>query len=424
MKKIISMFLTLALFLCLCGCQNKVQKQIEFKHSEIYDKSIVFTIPDEWSYIEFLNTEEKILFNLLDSEYKVVASGLMSFQDVSQKQPLIELVTTNNGDKNIQINDDVFCCFPKNDNKNLEYNDDAIWVFQKDDNKPNLVYVRVEDELLIISFKRSVGKSTVKNIAKSITFKSIAETNSIKQPDTDNYSPPADLGTVDLSILESAEAIDKAHSIDTIKAIYNTLDRLNPIFEREWVGNITGFNTAYSYAYFGLNCDDGYFYRFVENYATGNFELWKSTSDEKDITEQSYDLIYRKPLPSDCNVVTTHRQSIICQAPYQIITMEQVEKIIATSNISALYKSDISLHFYELSESRNFFKTEYYVPEALAYFHITEDYTTNQAYYGFSAIGEHHEYIPSEYNKYNVSKELSPNAKIENHRKNGLHFDD
>lgn len=406
MKKIISMFLTLALFLCLCGCQNKVQKQIEFKHSEIYDKSIVFTIPDEWSYIEFLNTKERILFNLLDSNYNRVSSGLMSMQDVSSKQPLIELVTTNKDDKNIEVNDDVFCSFSKN--KDMPY----------------FVYVRVDDKLLIISFENNVGIETVKNIAESITFKDIEETDSYKQPDTDNYSPPADLGTVDLSILESAEAIDKAHSIDTIKAIYNTLDRLNPIFEREWVGNITGFNTAYSYACFGLNCDDGYFYRFVENYATGNFELWKSTSDEKDITEQSYDLIYRKPLPSDCNVVTTHRQSIICQAPYQIITMEQVEKIIATSNISALYKSDISLHFYELSESRNFFKTEYYVPEALAYFHITEDYTTNQAYYGFSAIGEHHEYIPSEYNKYNVSKELSPNAKIENHRKNGLHFDD
>lgn len=401
-----ALILALLFFLTSCTTGNTQYKTVILNHPEIYDKSIAFNIPDEWSYIEILNMEDRTLFNLLDSNYNCVSLGLMAMQDVSSKQPLIELVTTNKDDKNIEVNDDVFCSFSKN----------------KD--MPFLVYVRVGDKLLIISFKNNLGKETVKNIAESITFNDIEQTDSYQQPDTDNYSPRADLGTVDLSILESAEAIDKAHSIDTIKAIYNTLDRLNPIFEREWVGNIIGFSTAYAFAYFDLNCNDGYFYRFVENYATGNFELWKSTSDEKDITEQSYDLIYRKPLPADCNVVTTHRQSIICQAPYQIITMEQVEKIIATSNISALYKSEISLYSYELSESRNFFKTEYYVPEALAYFHITENYATKEAYYGFSAIGEHQEYIPSEYNKYNVSKELSPNAKIENHRKNGLHFDD
>lgn len=99
--------------------------------------------------------KERILFNLLDSNYNCVSSGLMSMQDVSSKQPLIELVTTNKDYKNIEVNDDVFCSFCKN----------------KD--MPFLVYVRVGDKLLIISFKNNLGKETVKNIAESITFNDI-----------------------------------------------------------------------------------------------------------------------------------------------------------------------------------------------------------------------------------------------------------
>ncbi len=78
MKKLLSIFLILALLLFLTSCTtgNTQYKTVTFNHSEIYDKSIVFTIPDEWSYIEFLNTKERILFNLLDSNYKRVSSGL------------------------------------------------------------------------------------------------------------------------------------------------------------------------------------------------------------------------------------------------------------------------------------------------------------------------------------------------------------
>ena len=149
------LILALLFFLTSCTTGNTKYKTVILNHSEIYDKSIAFNIPDEWSYIEILNIKERILFILLDSNYSCVSSGLMTTQDVSSKQPLIELVTTNKDDKNIEVNEDVFCSFSKN----------------KD--MPFLVYVRVGDKLLIISFKNNLGKETVKNIAESITFNDI-----------------------------------------------------------------------------------------------------------------------------------------------------------------------------------------------------------------------------------------------------------
>ena len=406
MKKITSLFLVVVMFLSLCGCSKKVYKQLEFKHSDIYGKSVMFAIPDEWSYIEVLDTNEKSLFNLLDSENEVIGVGKTDPKDVSADTPLVSIIERKDDDEVIQINNDVICAFGEN----------------RVPADPRLIYVRVDGELLIISFDTDVDKKTIKNIAKSITFKAIDKVRQDITNDEDKYTPPENLGTVNLSILESAEAIDKAHSLKVIKAIYNTLDRLNPVLDREWIGDTVGFSTAYTYAYFELNCSDGYHYRFVENYSTGNFELWKSVNKDRFSAEQTFDLIYKKPLPSDCNVVTTHRDYTVKKAPYDVITIEQVEKIIETSDISKLYKTEIQISSYETSRSNNYFKTEFYVPEALAYFHIIEDYSTKQAYYGFSAIGEHHEYIPSKFNKYNVSKELSQDASLEKLNKKGIHI--
>ena len=401
MKKILSVILCLILVLSFCGCQTKIFKQIEFKNTKLYDKSIIFNIPDDWYYTEV--AQMGILFNLADADGKVMASGMTSLQDVSFEKPLSQIVIDQTDVKIIEINNNVFCAFNK-DNQHK-------------------VYVRLDGKLIIIAFEKDVPKNIIKSIAQSIK---IRDNDKKAQESTvsDDHTPPEDLGTVDLSILESAEALDRSYPEDTIGAIYNTLDRISPIFEREWISNIADFADSYNYAYFALECDDGYFYRFVENYATNNFELWKSVLNKWEKQDYTYDLVYAKPLPKDCNVLTTHRDYIINRAPYQIITIEQVEKIIETGNISALYRKELPLTSYQLTESGNFFSTEYYVPEALAYFHIVEDYSTNMGGYSFSPIVPQYESVPTEYDKYNVSKKLSPNAKIENHKKHGLHFED
>ena len=56
MRKIISIILVLGLLICFCGCNNDSQnnnyKKIEYQNNEVFDKTIIFMIPDSWVYAE------------------------------------------------------------------------------------------------------------------------------------------------------------------------------------------------------------------------------------------------------------------------------------------------------------------------------------------------------------------------------------
>jgi hypothetical protein len=101
-----------------------------------------------------------------------------------------------------------------------------------------------------------------------------------------------------------------------------------------------------------------------------------------------------------------------------MLKIETIDKIIETNNLYEFIKNGtVEISWFDNDPNPNWFKTDFYVPELKAYFHVAEDYDSKTAHYGISRIDPKEDNsIPQEYWKYNVYKPLSSNANINNYK--------
>lgn len=388
MKKLLSLLLCFILVFSFSACDDASQyKQVKFEHSKYFLQGLRFEIPNEWVYTEL---EDDTLF---------VFKNIGTYYGIGTK------IT----DKDFEKID------KESDAKKIKTN-----IFIVKDNEHKTIYAKSEDEILKIEFTADdIENKLLNRLAKSIEFYDIKSQN-INTPLKEEKQPEI-TDTIDLSFLETAEASDIIYPIETIYATYNSLNTVAPLFEKEWIGQRIGFLTMSNVAYFSLVCDDGYHYRFVENYTTNKFELWRTEYSEEYTDNIEFYVMYQKPLPENCNLVTTWHQFMIKDGTDGFMTLKEAEEIIETANLFEKYNKSDKLGSYETDDM--YIKTEFYIPEVMAYFHVTENYSTRTAYYGLSGVNDISDHIPKELWKFNVSKDLAPSASIENYKKAGFHFD-
>lgn len=157
MKNIISLILALGLLICTCGCnsdfQNNGYKKIEYQNDRIFDKIIVFTIPDSWIYAETFDGDN---------------NNLIVFRDeLGQQIGNIALNTLYSGE------DDIFSIKEKIvPIEKAKYTKVSKLCFiATDKDRGNIITYKVADVVIDIFLNRSVEKHIVKQIANNIIVK-------------------------------------------------------------------------------------------------------------------------------------------------------------------------------------------------------------------------------------------------------------
>ncbi len=179
MKKIISSILVIAIVMCFCSCdsdlENNNYKKIEYQNDEIFDKIIVFTIPDSWVYAETFdeNTNNLIVFRDERGQQigNVALNSLYSGEDdiFSVKEKVVPIENA----KYTKISENCF--------------------ITTDKGRGSIITYKVKDVVIDIFFNMFVKKDIVKQIAKNISVKDfeIKEENEETVSSTSSSSTPS-----------------------------------------------------------------------------------------------------------------------------------------------------------------------------------------------------------------------------------------
>ena len=182
MKRIISIFLILGIVICICGCNssrhNNIYKKIEYQNDEIFNNTIVFTVPDSWVYAETFDGD----------------NNLIVFRDLSGQQiGNVALNSIYSGE------DDIFSIkekiVPIDDAKHKKISENCF--ITTDKGRGNIITYKVKDVVIDMFFDTSVEKRIVEEIAKNITVKDLV----IKEENEETVSSTTSSSTTSTNII-------------------------------------------------------------------------------------------------------------------------------------------------------------------------------------------------------------------------------
>jgi len=399
-KKIISIFLILGLLICICGCdssrQNNNFKKIEYKNDDFLKKTIVFTIPDSWVYTEIWD-----------------GRNLIEFRDELGQQ--IGNVVLN---INYLGEDDIFSVkekiVPIDDAKYTKISENCF--ITTDKGRGNIITYKVNDVVIDMFFDISVEKWVIEEIAKNIILKDfeIKEENEETVSSTSSSSTPSTNIIINqrpnIDFIEEPGLVNNAISVEKIYDVYNAVGCNMHLMGRPNIGKEIYFENNYNSSTLQLYGDDGYVYMLIDNFRNKKFELAKLTEPGRSANIQNRDVILSKSLPTDCNLLTEYNNYMYTFASQKsFINFEQADKIIMFPFLCQFLNEDSLMpEGISVSEDGMIISTKLYIPEAMAFLYITEDFKHMQAKYHVAAVNGDTSHLPQSLNKYNTVKELDP----------------
>ena len=401
MKRIISIFLILGIVICICGCNssrhNNIYKKIEYQNDEIFNNTIVFTVPDSWVYAETFDGD----------------NNLIVFRDLSGQQiGNVALNSIYSGE------DDIFSIKEKivtiDDAKHKKISENCF--ITTDKGRGNIITYKVKDVVIDMFFDTSVEKRIVEEIAKNITVKDLV----IKEENEETVSSTTSSSTTSTNIItnqklnidfiEEPGFVNNAISVEKIYDVYNAVGCNMHLMGRQNIGKEIYFENNYNTSTLQLYGEDGYVYMLIDNFRNNKFELAKISEPGRSANILNRDVILSKSLPTDCNLLTEYNNYMYTFASQKsFITFEQADKIIMFPFLCQhLNENSLMPEGISVSEDGMVVSTKLYIPEAMAFLYITEDYNSMQAKYHIAAVNGETSHLPQSLNKYNTVKELYP----------------
>lgn len=402
MKKIISLFLVLSLVMCFCGCdsylENNNYKKIEYQNDQIFDKIIIFTIPDSWIYAETFDGDN---------------NSLIVFRDVAGLQiGNVALNTIYSGE------DDIFSIkekiVPIEKAKYTKVSE--ICFIATDKGRGNIITYKVADVVIDIFLNMSVEKHIVKQIANNIIVKDfeIKEDNEETVSSTSSFSTPSTNIIINekpnIDFIEEPGFINNAIYVEKIYDIFNAVGCNMHLMGRPNIGKEIYFENNYNSSTLQFYGEDGYVYILIDNFRNKKFELAKVSEPGRSANIQNREVILSKSLPTDCNLLTEYNEymyDFVSQKSF--INFEQADEIIMFPFLCQHLSNDSLMpEGISVSEDGMVVSTKLYIPEAMAFLFITEDYKYMQVEYKIAAVNGDTSHLSQSLNKYNTVKALHP----------------
>ena len=400
MKRFISIFLILTLCFLFASCTTKnIQyKAITFKHSGIMQDQLELTIPNDWIYEEVRDGDNLIKFYRYEDYTEIGNVTINQFYNAKSGfyENRNELVPLENATYN-KINENCFIATDKG--------------------KGNIICYRINDTTAIDIFLNIVAEQkTVKNIAKNIMFTKI-EIDNHTHSEVQQTEQETDFKPLDISFLDDENYVYSKKTYEQAYSVFLTIDSLAEIAKKPYVFTSTTMgNRSFVYT---VEVDENNTYGIIEDYLLKELLFVKYIIKDGQRNDSSYEILDRKPFTADTSLVNTWDAKMM-QNGFQktMLKIETIDKIIETNNLYEFIKNGtVEISWFDNDTNPNWFKTDFYVPELKAYFHVAEDYDSKTAHYGISRIDPKEDNsIPQEYWKYNVYKPLSSNADINNYK--------
>lgn len=401
MKKIISIILILGLLIFTCGCNQDSQinknKQIEYQNDQILDKTIVLTIPDSWIYVEtFADNDNFIVFR----------------DELGQQIGNVTLNTLYSGEDNIfSIKEKIV---PLEKAKYIKVSD--ICFITTDKGGGNIITYKVNDVVIDMFFDISVKKRVVKEIAKNIILKDFDRAEEPEETVSSSPSSTSQSTNIivnqkpNIDFIEEPGLVNNAIVVEKIYDVFNAVGCNMHLMGRPNIGKEIYFENNYNSSTLQLYGDDGYVYMLIDNFRNKKFELAKLSEPGRSANILNRDVILSKPLPNDCNLLIEYNEYMYNFASQKsFINFEQADKIIMFPFLCQhLSKDSLMPEGISVSEDGMIISTKLYIPEAMAFLYITEDYNSMQAKYHIAAVNGDTSHLPQSLNKYNTVKELHP----------------
>ena len=285
-----------------------------------------------------------------------------------------------------------------------------------DKGRGNTITYKIIDKAINLFFNICVDKSVVKQIAKNIIVKdfeieeekeeTVSSTPSSSTPSTNiiiNQKPNIDF-------IEEPGLVNNAIAVEKIYDVFNAVGCNMHLMGRPNIGKEIYFENNYNSSTLQLYGDDGYVYMLIDNFRNKKFELAKLSEPGRSANILNRDVILSKPLPNDCNLLIEYNEYMYNFASQKsFINFEQADKIIMFPFLCQhLSKDSLMPEGISVSEDGMIISTKLYIPEAMAFLYITEDYNSMQAKYHIAAVNGDTSHLPQSLNKYNTVKELHP----------------
>lgn len=400
MKKLLSIFLilTLLLFPTSCTAGNFQYKTVTFKHSGIMQDQLELTIPNDWIYEEVRDGDNLIKFYSYEDYTEIGNVTINQFYNAKSGfyENRNELVPLENATYK-KINENCFIATDKG--------------------KGNIICYRINDTTAIDIFINILAEQkTVKNIAKSIISTKI-EIDKDAHSEVQSTEQKTDFRPLDISFLDDENYVYSKKTYEQAYSVFLTIDSLAEIAKKPYVFTSTTMgNRSFVYT---VEVDENNTYGIIEDYLLKELLFVKYIIKYGQQNDSSYEILDRKPFTADTSLVNTWDAKMM-QNGFQktMLKIETIDKIIETNNLYEFIKNGtVEISWFDNDTNPNWFKTDFYVPELKAYFHVAEDYDSKTAHYGISRIDPKEDNsIPHEYWKYNVYKPLSSNADINNYK--------
>lgn len=400
MKKLlsISLILTLLLFLTSCASGNIQYKTVTFKHAGILQGQLEFTIPNDWIYEEVRDGDNLIKFYSYEDYTEIGNVTINQFYNAKSGfyENRNELVPLENATYK-KINENCFIATDKG--------------------KGNIICYRINDTTAIDIFINILAEQkTVKNIAKNIMSTKI-EIDNHTHSEVQQTEQETDFKPLDISFLDDENYVYSKKTYEQAYSVFLTIDSLAEIAKKPYVFTSTTMgNRSFVYT---VEVDENNTYGIIEDYLLKELLFVKYIIKDGQQNDSSYEILDRKPFTADTSLVNTWDAKMM-QNGFQktMLKIETIDKIIETNNLYEFIKNGtVEISWFDNDTNPNWFKTDFYVPELKAYFHVAEDYDSKTAHYGISRIDPKEDNsIPQEYWKYNVYKPLSSNADINNYK--------
>lgn len=400
MKKLlsISLILSLLLFLTSCTTGNTLYKTVTFKHSGITQDQLELTIPNDWIYEEVRDGDNLIKFYSYEDYTEIGNVTINQFYNAKSGfyENRNELVPLENATYN-KINENCFIATDKG--------------------KGNIICYRINDTTAIDIFINILAEQkTVKNIAKNIKSTKI-EIDNHTHSEVQQTEQETDFKPLDISFLDDENYVYSKKTYEQAYSVFLTIDSLAEIAKKPYVFTSTTMgNRSFVYT---VEVDENNTYGIIEDYLLKELLFVKYIIKDGQQNDSSYEILDRKPFTADTSLVNTWDAKMM-QNGFQktMLKIETIDKIIETNNLYEFIKNGtVEISWFDNDTNPNWFKTDFYVPELKAYFHVAEDYDSKTAHYGISRIDPKEDNsIPQEYWKYNVYRPLAPNADINNYK--------
>lgn len=393
MKKYVAILLLVALIISISAC-NKIDqnyRKVNFNHPDILSEELILTIPSQWS------TEEICKDNAL----------LEIYNDSSQ----IGNITINeNYEGNINIYESKEKLVPVNGGKFIKINDKCF--ITTDKGKGYIISYLIANKVIDIFLNILIEKNTIITIAKNLDFKSFKKTQTPKVSE-DTPSKTTDI-VIDIAYLDNENSIYQPKTYNQAYSVFLSINSLAEIMKKPGANSI-GASPGFRSMSLTIEVDDGFSYYVIEDYLLKALIFAKSEQPTNQANSNNYIIINRKPFSSDTNLINTWDAFVMRNGLNKsMVTIEIIEKMIEAANLySFISNGTIHPDAYEVSDNKVAITVKLYCPTLKAYFHVTENYETKQAYFGLSRINNE-DNIPKEYWKYNVSRTLSSKARKSN----------